>query len=250
MRSNVKTIKLTAWSSLILVAITYLISTKGVWGAHDLKWLPDTFLLAVFGGAFASMLVVLICEISKYFENRENTESYIFSHLYYLYGRLQIINKNIDFLVTHKEHIHKDALSQLIINSEAEMNTIYYADYAPYKRNNAVLAEKNYYNNVLFPIIQCFLQNCKLFEIAVLTDAISINERKIGISGGSDNNAYLVLMKLSEEIQAPLTAIDATLTRIDQLCHGRYNWQQIRDNLVKSMPDNRIDMLERFLEKK
>lgn len=250
MRSNVKTIKLTTQLSLFLAAITYFISVKGAWGANDLKWLPDDFLLAIFGGAFASMLVVLICEISKYIENRENTESYIFSHLYYLYGQLQVIRKNVDFLVTHKEQIHKDALSQLISNSEAEMNTIYYADYAPYKKDNAILAEKMKYNNTIFPIIQQFLQKCRLFEIAVLTDAITINERKMGISGGSDNNTHLVLMKLSKEIEVPLMEIDASLTRIDHLCHGRYNWQQIRDTLIESIPDNSIDMLESFLEKK
>lgn len=91
MRSNVKTIKLTIWSSMLLATVTYFISVKGILGASDLKWLPDTFLLAVFGGAFASMLVVMICEISKYFENRESTETFLFSHLYYLYGQLRVI---------------------------------------------------------------------------------------------------------------------------------------------------------------
>lgn len=91
MRSNVKTIKLTTRLSLTLAAMTYLISIKGVLGIDEIKWLPDTFLFAVFGGAFASMLVVMICEISKYYENRESTETFLYSHLYYLYGQLQIM---------------------------------------------------------------------------------------------------------------------------------------------------------------
>ncbi len=77
MRGNVKTIKLTAWLSLFLVAISYIIAVKGNFGVCECKWLPDTFLLAVFGGAFASMLVVLICEISKYIQNRESAETYL-----------------------------------------------------------------------------------------------------------------------------------------------------------------------------
>ena len=105
MRGNVKTIKLTAWLSAIFALITYFISIKGMLGISDLKWLPDIFLLAVFGGAFASMLVVLICEISKYVQNRENAETYLFSHLYYLYGQLQMISKNINFLVAQKDYI-------------------------------------------------------------------------------------------------------------------------------------------------
>ena len=249
MRSNVKTIKLTIGTSLFFAAVTYVISVKSVLGANNNKWLPDTFLLAVFGGAFASMLVVMICEISKYFENRESTETFLFSHLYYLYGQLKVIQKNIDFLAIHEGQMHKDALKQLIHNSEAEMYAIYYADYAPYKTNNPILVEKSKYNSKLFPIIQCFLQDCGMFEMAVLTDAIIKNERNLGIAKGTDNNAHLVLMKLSADIQKPLTLLDDMLTRIDRLCHGRYHWTQIRDNMLKGLPDNRTDMLERFLEK-
>lgn len=249
MRSNVKTINLTMRLSLLFAAFTYLISIKGILGANNLKWLPDDFLFAIFGGAFASMLVVLICEISKYFENRENTETFIFSHLYYLYGQLQIILKNIDFLATNTGQIHKDALKQLIYNSETEMNTLYYADYAPYKTSNPILAEKVKYNGMVFPVIQRFLQNCRMFEMATLNDSIIINERGLGVDDGLDENTQLVLMKLSKDIQKPLTLLDEMLTRIDQLCDGRYNWKQKRDKMLKVLPDNRTDMLERYLDK-
>lgn len=249
MRSNVKTIKLTMGLSFLLAVITYFISIKDVLGVRNLKLLPDAFLFAVFGGAFASMLVVLICEISKYFENRENTETFLFSHLYYLYGQFQAIQKNIDFLITHIDQIHKDVFKQLVFNSEAEMNAIYYADYVPFKIDNPILAEKSKYNTDVFPTIQRFLQNCRMFELAVLTDSITINERSLGIDKGSDDNAYLVLKKLSKDIQKPLTLLDEMLIRIDQLCDGRYNWIQIRDNMLKRLPGNRIDILEQFLDK-
>ena len=250
MRSNVQTIKLTIWLSLFLAIITYLISIKEVWGVSDIRWLPDSFLLAVFGGAFASMLVVLICEISKYYENRERKETFFYSHLYCLDGQLQVMLKNMKFLVEHNDTIQKDALTQLIHNSEAEMNTVYYIDYAPYKSTNAILAEKENYNRIIFPAVQSFLQNCRLFEVAVLTDKINIIENEIGVDNKVDNNASLLLVKLSEQIQEPLSLIDALLTKIDQLCNGRYNWLQMRDDMVKGIPDNRIDMLEQFLRKK
>ena len=67
---------------------------------------------------------------------------------------------------------------------------------------------------------------------------------------GTENNASLVLLKLSEQVREPLSLIDQLLTRIDQLCHGRYNWSKVRDDLIKGMPDNRTDMLELFLQKK
>lgn len=249
MRGNVKTIKLAAWLSEAFAVITYFISIKGSLGVYELKWLPDVFLLAVFGGAFASMLVVLICEISKYYQNRESAETYLFSHLYYLYGRLHVISKNVDFLLAHKDNLHKDFLTQLIANAEAEMNAIYYADYAPFTKGNAVLAVKTRYNSKIFPVVQQFLQNCGMFETAVLTDKLNESQKKLGLEHGENNNAQLVLEKLCVQIQEPISLLDEALTEIDRLCNGRYQWTQLRDDLVKRLPDTRTDMLEDFLEK-
>ena len=249
MRGNVATIKLTARLSAFLSVITYLIAIKGVFNIGNLKWLPDNFLLAVFGGAFASMLVVLICEISKYFQNRESAETYLFSHLYYLYGQLQVISKNINFLVAQKDYIHKDSLTELIANSEAEMNVLYYADYAPYTKDNAVLEEKIKYNSKTFPVIQEFLKNCRTFKIAVITDKLNETKKELGIDNNAEKYAPSVLAKLSQQIQEPLSLLDEMLTKIDQHCHGRYNWPQLKDSLIERMPNVQMDMLEQFLQK-
>ena len=250
MRSNVKTIKLTTVLSIIMAVITYLISIRCALGLEELKWLPDTFLLAVFGGAFASMIVVLICEISKYHENRESTETFLYSHLYYLYGQLQVMLKNIDYLTKHNDSIQKDTLTQLIHNSEAEMNTVFFIDYAPFRSNNPILAEKENYNRIVFPVIRSFLQDCRMFEVAVLTDEIKKLKRESGIDSGTEDNTILVLMKLSLLIQEPLSLLDALLLKIDQSCNDRYNWPQVRDSMVKGIPDTQIDILEQFIGKK
>ena len=250
MRSNIKTIKVTAWVSLLLIVITYLITIKGSLGVKKCEFLPDDFLLAVFGGTFASMLVVLICEIAKYTQNRESTETFLFSHLYYLYGHLYVIKKNIEFMRVKEDRVHKEALTQLIANSEAEMNAILFTDYFPYRKKNAILSEKINYNSKVYPIIQQFLQNCRLLQIAVLTDKIAITQHEMGNNVGTDDNASNVLAKLLDQIQEPLSLLDDLLTKIDQLCHERYNWVQIKDDVIKRIPDNQTDALEQFLEKK
>ncbi len=99
-------------------------------------------------------------------------------------------------------------------------------------------------------MIQQFMQDCRLIEIAIINDEMIKIKKSMGTDEGTGNNATLVLLKLSEQVREPLSLIDQLLTRIDQLCHGRYNWSKVRDDLIKGMPDNRIDMLELFLQKK
>lgn len=57
-------------------------------------------------------------------------------------------------------------------------------------------------------------------------------------------------MKLSLLIQEPLSLLDALLLKIDQSCNDRYNWPQVRDSMVKGIPDTQIDILEQFIGKK
>ena len=248
MRGNVKTIKITACFSVILAITTYLITIKNYYFAVECKWLPDSFLIATFGGAFASMLVVMICEVSKYYQNRENTETFIFEHLRYLYGRLWTIKKNLEFLKLQDENIPRNAITQVISYAEAEMNAIFFSDYAPLKKNNAFLREKMDYNKTIFPRIQKFLFDCRTLEMAIIKDEIIKSERKRGHNCEVANNKVLVLTKLLEKEKESLTLIDGILTRIDKLCNGKYNWASIRDNMVKSIPDTRTDWVEKFLK--
>ena len=65
MRIQIKVIRFVAIMSVILAAITYLISLNIEVGFIKLNapWISNNFALTVFGGAFASMLVVLVCEL-------------------------------------------------------------------------------------------------------------------------------------------------------------------------------------------
>ena len=93
-------------------------------------------------------------------------------------------------------------------------------------------------------------QDCQMLRMAFLTDKISVIEKEMGKREETGNNTSLVLAKLIKQIQAPLSLLDKMLTKIDQLCNGRYNWLQVRDNMIKGIPDNRTDMLEQFLARK
>ena len=51
-------------------------------------------------------------------------------------------------------------------------------EYAPYKKNNAVLELKQRYNTTVQPVIQTFLHDSRMLGTAILTDKLIENERK------------------------------------------------------------------------
>lgn len=57
-----------------------MINAEGQYVVVESEWISNTFLLTVFGGAFASMLVVFLYEVRKYLSIKSNTEQYLFYH--------------------------------------------------------------------------------------------------------------------------------------------------------------------------
>ena len=72
MSTSIKVIHFTKTMSILLGIITYIISLNISYGWFDIKWISNSFLLTIIGGAFASMLVVLICEIQKYYFTKKD----------------------------------------------------------------------------------------------------------------------------------------------------------------------------------
>lgn len=68
MSTSIKVIKFTSILSIIFLVITYLITVniESRFISLNTIWISNNFLLTVFGGVFASTLVVLFCEINKY----------------------------------------------------------------------------------------------------------------------------------------------------------------------------------------
>lgn len=79
MSTNLKIIKFTAIVSGVSFLATFVICLNISYGRFDIKWLSNEFLLTIFGGVFASTLVVLICETHKYFLNKTQAENAMYN---------------------------------------------------------------------------------------------------------------------------------------------------------------------------
>ena len=95
MGTSVKVIKFTSVASAILVLFTYAVSLAAAYECFDMPWLSNSFLLTIFGGALASMLVVLICEIQKYVLIKREMENQIFIHAGAVCGKLLIMQLEV-----------------------------------------------------------------------------------------------------------------------------------------------------------
>ena len=252
MSSCKKMIRFTAIASIILLIITYLITVNN--DIHNIScnspWISNSFLLTFFGGAFASMTVVLLCEISKYWQAKQDAESYLFSHLYSLYGQLQILSRSINgFFSNNGKNVPRNALSTVITNAEAEMRDLYFAEYAPFCKRNPVLAEKLRYNSEVYSAVQSFLLKCRALDIAVIQDEKFCLEVKMGKSGIQDNPNYTLrtLGRLSKQILKPLEEVDALASKIDILCDGRFKWERAKKDLLQRWPNSQNDALKQLL---
>ena len=90
MRSNIETIKFTGTFSILFVVITYIVALNMEIGFFqpNWSWMSNNFALAVCSGAFASFLVVLLCELQKYRNNKLICENYMFSQAVYFLSKI------------------------------------------------------------------------------------------------------------------------------------------------------------------
>ena len=95
MNTSIKVIKFTTKVAIVLAIITYLISLNIAFGWFDIKWCSNNFLLSVFGGAFASTLVVLICEVQKYQQIKKDTADLVFKQIGSIYAWLKVMAHNL-----------------------------------------------------------------------------------------------------------------------------------------------------------
>ena len=114
----------------------------------SVPWLSNNFVLTVCGGAFASMLVVLIGEVQKYFLNKKDAENFLFSHVGYIYGQLRIIKTHIQMRLDNPNEIVPAELLSMPLNYlKNEISLISNLDYYGFLKSNKLTKEyQNFYN--------------------------------------------------------------------------------------------------------
>lgn len=240
MRDSIKIIKFTAVMSILFLALTYFVTVNIETHiiAPNTVWLSNNFALTIFGGIFASMLVVLICEVQKYRITRVSVENDMFWHASYLYWLMFLMQQNIhDYLENTEANIPADLLEQSTLNIRNELFVLRNVNYASFKQKNLILVtHQKFLTEIAYDIQSLVDSSSKELQIAINNVKIdylqqNLINRKIT---SRDELIQRVLSYQYNDVSEVLDKIDEYLNDVDKYCKSRYNWQEMREKIHSS----------------
>ena len=231
MRSNIETIKFTGRVCIALAVLTYIVTLNIDIGFFqpNLPWMSNNFALTVCGGAFASFLVVLLCEVQKYRSNKLACENYLYSQSAYLYGALFAMIKNIDDHIADQSQPVPDNLIDDSINMiRSQAIAIRSVDYFAFCKSNILTnAHKEFCSNELIKL-DAILRYGYFLKIAISKTQISYLERtgRQGTITSADELVARTLIAIKKHVALMLEDVSNYLETIDTSCKSRFDWKK------------------------
>ncbi len=231
MRSNIETIKFTGLFCLALAVLTYIVTLNIEMGFFQPNWIwmSNNFALTVCGGAFASFLVVMLCEMQKYRSNKLSCENFLYNQAMYLYSVLYFLDRNIDeYIADQNEPVPNNLVDEKIMMIRSQSMAIRSVDYTTFRKNNAlVTAHQDFCANGLAKA-DSIIGSGNYLKMAIIQTQIKNLEATYckGTVTSADMLVAQTLVALKNHISPVLSAVSTYLGTINQYCSGRYNWEE------------------------
>ena len=239
MRSNIETIKFTGLFCLALAVLTYFVTLNIEIGFFqpNWSWMSNNFALTVCGGAFASFLVVMLCEVQKYRSNKLSCENFLYIRAMYLYSALYLLDKNIDeYIAAPSELVPNNLVDEKMMMIRSQSMAIQSVDYTTFRKNNAlVTAHQDFCANGLAKA-DSLLGSSNYLKIAINQTKIkNLKEtNKEGTVTSADMLVAQTLVALKNRISPVFSDVSTYLGIINQHCNGRYNWEEQKTKIHDS----------------
>ncbi len=241
MSGNIKTIKFTAILSAIFALLTYIITLnlELSFFAPNWPWISSNFALTVCGGIFASTLVVMLCEVQKYFSNKANCENYLFYQAMYLYIALFLIQRTTkEYIETPTEAVPENLLKDNVQKAQWQLNAIQGVDYVTFLKRSKVMSAHHNFCSKEIPKIRSFLSVDNYLKRVILTVKIADLEQS-GVRKPVTTAKPQILQTLTainEKSLAFLDDVSNYMQSIDDACHHRFTWgvqkQKIHESYI------------------
>jgi len=236
MKSSIKTIKYLAALSVVFLLLSYGISLndENRWIVLNTPLLSNSFAFAIAGGTFASLLVVLSCELQKYQSTKRQTEDYIFGQLFSLYTQVTIIHYNTKRqLNDNSSPVPNNLIDEISNKGKICLASIASIEYATFCKDNDIYKLLNQYRGKAGTQIRIFLQDTLFLKIAINEDkrALLIQGRDEQITSNMPRTHH-TLKKIFDDSSVVLSFIEKSLDIIDEECNNRHHWSELKRDVI------------------
>ena len=253
MSSSVRTIRLTILLSMLFVLLTYLITVNMEIGFVSITsgWISNNFFLTVFGGAFGSTVVVLICELHRYWILKKETEIRIYSLLYSVLAEIVVSNNSArTYLQKTDLPVHEKTLDANRERALAAISTLETIDYRPLFKENDFWSTLSAFSQKSYQRIKQYISDEQFLNIAVLKDQQEM--LKNGVSGDvtakctNTGKTLEILLKNGERCAEDLKAL---FDRLDSVCNGELKWAESKRRIESFQTVLGLNEYEKFIER-
>lgn len=232
--------------SVIFLATTYLFCLAKAYEWFDIKWLSNDFLIAVFGGAFASFLVVLLNELFSYFQYKRYMEDQLYSNTIFFLTNAIVVRNTLNNML---EKPNKQIVENMIENQKcimlSSLRTICNIDYVTFRKKQNLLKKLQELKSKYYEY-EKIITNITYLNLAI--NETKLQEIQKGNISVQVNASYDLIKRTIEEVKSDIEIIievfDSLMQKIDY--SGRYSW---KDNKEKIMQQDSISLDNGLLEK-
>ncbi len=234
MSTSVNTIKRLLWVLLGVSILTYLLSLnmENHYVTLNTKWLSNGFLFAIASGIFASLVIVLACEIIRYKQMKIAVENALLMYFGNLYGQLLIIRSTCHRALNSKEFVSDSLILPTCYNATMIADSIQGMDYTLFCKNNKANQIWVKFKSDKYLALKNVLINYAYLRIAIWEDGkLLLSQGKINLVTSECENTNKALNKIVNQSTTILTYLDQTISQMDNALGNRYNWQIIKQSL-------------------
>ena len=222
--------------SVVLLLGTYCISLndENRWIVLNTPWLSNSFVFAILGGSFASLLVVLACEIQKYQSIKHQTEDYIFGQLFSLYVQVSIIHYNTKRQLNDMvSPVPCNLIDEIANRGKMCLTNLTSIDYFTFCKHSKIKKQLIQYRGTSGTSIQFFLQDSMYLKMAVNEDKIVLlKQGRDELITSNNPKTHQSLKKIFDDSSPVLFFIENSLGVIDKECKHRYHWSELKRNVI------------------
>lgn len=236
MSTSVNTIKRLLWVLIGVLILTYLISLnmEDHFIALNAKWISNDFLFAVAGGTFASLVVVIVCEVIKYRQLKLATEAALFSYMGNLYGQFLIIRGNCKRSLNANAIVPDNLIQSSCDYSMMLLDNINGIDFTTFCNKSKINTVLTKFKTEKYLSLKNVLIGFTYLRIAICEDTkVLLQQEKHGVVTAKCPYTKVILNKIVSQTSTILTYLDQIITQIDDIFDNRYDWQRIMNTLNK-----------------